>query len=846
MTLAKLDPFASSGNDQTSTTAASLRFLLLGDVGVGRSAFIDTFISTLEGINSNVSLEEHFPQPNTVSSASPQSFSLPTVHVQTAPVIGDSGVGAGAGARARAGTEIGTGATGENSTSASLPLDDPLGLMPPKVQTPSRDLWFVTLPGYSSTTNPSSVLSMTDDYLNHHLITTTSIFSPTIASAQLAWFLMAGARAHTLPTVAFYFVLYELKPIDILYMKLIHERVNLVPIITKADTVSSRELWILKRRMIRQLKLNEIQFHTFGMDMETVETMANNHQRGAVPFAVSTRRDEEGRLVQSELGHLIKLCVYEQFRHSQEEAARKVVEWRRAFGPSAKPPTTVAEKVWGERQVIAKVSRPDLASSLAADTRPTELTALEGALADDREYEAQFNSLYTSYKDTSINVSSPVQELSTKPSYGTESLYMSPTLLAAQARLSLIHETTGMSVDPSDRPNIIMDDKVNTVQAVAQGQQFATPGGAGNEGSKFKVEIPNSYYKPLPAINQQPQQQQYHQLSPDGSFAMAGGYQPPGTTYLVPDLYQAALLSMPGEQMVDIWEATELGDITTVQKLLNNGVSPDQRNTSRSTLLHRAAWQGSRPFAMMSLLISYGANVNLANENGNTVLQNVLMKHDDPALIKLLLDNGAETNIPNKEGMNTLEVAALFNKLDSAKYLLEHDLASSEPLSIVNALARTRNTDKKVMKTLLKSWQGKEGEKRRSDLAERLLNPNQQYQQQQQQPSPIQGHAASVGGGGFHTHDRSLSQLQNQSQSQITDSTSVHSVDTHKGGDGNATSSKASSIHYEGTENGTGSSSSISTPQSSGTQQSKHTSRFNLKTMRAAAPSMSNLFSRKP
>ncbi|KAF9943229.1 hypothetical protein BGZ65_001132, partial [Modicella reniformis] len=76
--------------------------------------------------------------------------------------------------------------------------------------------------------------------------------------------------------------------------------------------------------------------------------------------------------------------------------------------------------------------------------------------------------------------------------------------------------------------------------------------------------------------------------------------------------------------------------------------------------------------------------------------------------------------IPNKEGMNTLEVAALFNKLDSARYLLESDLASSEPQSILNALQRARGPDKKAMKALLKSWQGKDGERKRADLIERL------------------------------------------------------------------------------------------------------------------------------
>lgn len=346
----------------------------------------------------------------------------------------------------------------------------------------------------------------------------------------------------------------------------------------------------------------------------------------------------------------------------------------------------------------------------------------------------------------------------------------------------VIHHSTGMVVDPSNRPSEIMDaDTVNTVHArlTTEGDHFAGD-------SVFKVEIPNSgmSYQPgtvdSSGVNgaevydatQQHQQQQQQQP-----------YLYQGETYLVPpgDLYQAAFMagtgeypvinastsnlgnmggmvvSMDGQHIPDIWEAAELGDLAIVQYHLNNGVSPDQRNSSKSTLLHRTAWQGTHPYAVMRLLISYGANVNLANENGNTVLQNVLMKHDDPQLIKLLLDNGAEAMILNKEGMNTLEVAALFNKLESARYLLENDLSSSEPQSIVNALQRAKSPDKKAVKNLLKSWQGKDGERKRFDLMQRLQAPEAaQHKQLKQQ------HQAST--------------------SASNDGASIHSFETTKGG----------------------------------------------------------------
>ncbi len=238
------------------------------------------------------------PATSTSATTNPSPISLPTVRVRTDPIL------------------------------QQQHKSDPLGLLPPAVATPARDVSFVTLPGYSSTTNPSKVLSLTDDYLNHHLLTTTNVFSSTISPSQLAWFLISGSSAHSLPTCAFYFVLYELKPIDILYMKLIHERVNLVPILTKADTLSPKELWVLKRRMIRQLKLNGIGFHTFGHDLETVERMAAQRQWGGSPFVVSSHRDQQGGLFESELRSLVRTCLYDRVRYLQEEAARKVIAWR--------------------------------------------------------------------------------------------------------------------------------------------------------------------------------------------------------------------------------------------------------------------------------------------------------------------------------------------------------------------------------------------------------------------------------------------------------------------------------------------------------------------------------------
>ncbi|KAF8924564.1 hypothetical protein BGZ58_001667 [Dissophora ornata] len=684
---------------------------------------------------------------------------------------------------------------------------------------------------------------MTDDYLGHHLHTTTSIFSPSIASSQLAWFLISGSGAHSLPTCAFYFVLYELKPVDILYMKLIHERVNLVPIITKADTLSQKELWVLKKRMIRQLKLNGINFHTFGLDLATVEKMTEQRQWGAAPFVVSTRRDRDGNLFQSDLQQLVKMCLYERLRHLQEDAVHKVIAWREAFGPSDIPPTTQAERFWGARAngnhpatmtpvdthfTGLQSSPPPLLEAQSVSqqhitpTLPPPLTFHNGNVAVST-YSGATSPTHPYPEDVAVGLVSPrllnanatisyVPATSYAPSSRPDSVGS-----ASQARLNFMLQTTGMTVDSSTRPNVIMgENSMNTVQTLAQGSfvdTYYSPGKeehnsllqghsnmGGEQGFPFKVEVPNSILSYQPAM-----------------LPTAGGIGSPPSS----------------ENLADIWEAVELGDLAAVQRHLNSGTSPDQRNSSRSTLLHRAAWQRNKPFPVMGLLISHGANVNLTNENGNTVLQNILMKHDDPMLLKLLLDNGAESTILNKEGMNTLEVAALFNRLESTEYLLENDILSSEPESIANALQRARGPDKKATKALLRSWQGKEGEKKRADLIERIQNPGLNNHPTNKSQVQLQ-------------ENKSVTQFPNQSQTQIPDGMSVNSFDTNKGGDGPSDSSSMAGSQNEGQEYiGASTGPPSSSTSSTQTSHPKHAGRFNLKTMRAAAPSMNNLFGRK-
>ncbi len=53
----------------------------------------------------------------------------------------------------------------------------------------------------------------------------------------------------------------RLKPLDIEFMKQLHSKVNIVPVIAKADTLTKKEVLVLKQRIIQQIEENGIKVY---------------------------------------------------------------------------------------------------------------------------------------------------------------------------------------------------------------------------------------------------------------------------------------------------------------------------------------------------------------------------------------------------------------------------------------------------------------------------------------------------------------------------------------------------------------------------------------------------------
>ncbi|KAG0380817.1 hypothetical protein BGX24_004664 [Mortierella sp. AD032] len=177
----------------------------------------------------------------------------------------------------------------------------------PTGMVPAENIVLHDFVGYGETLDASRNIDRVDAFLTEQYHATRSLFGPSIsplsttshprpASAGqqpvlqpfLEQLLVDSSMAHTLPDACLYFVLYDLKPVDIHFMKRIMRHVNLIPILAKADTLSINQLWKAKSRILKQLEENKIDFFQFGYSLEDLKEMAAEKMAGGPPFVLST------------------------------------------------------------------------------------------------------------------------------------------------------------------------------------------------------------------------------------------------------------------------------------------------------------------------------------------------------------------------------------------------------------------------------------------------------------------------------------------------------------------------------------------------------------------------------
>ncbi|KAI7872365.1 Septin-domain-containing protein [Spinellus fusiger] len=81
---------------------------------------------------------------------------------------------------------------------------------------------------------------------------------------------------------------HALKPLDVEFMRRLHTRVNLIPVIAKADTLTEEEVTAFKQRILADIHYHKIQIYQApAYEYDDKETVAENREiMSKIPFAV--------------------------------------------------------------------------------------------------------------------------------------------------------------------------------------------------------------------------------------------------------------------------------------------------------------------------------------------------------------------------------------------------------------------------------------------------------------------------------------------------------------------------------------------------------------------------------
>lgn len=193
------------------------------------------------------------------------------------------------------------------TTSTTASTDNDTSATPSGTLLPADNIVLHDFVGYGQSLDARQTIDRVEAFLSEQYTATRNLFGSAItplstlsaapANGQpslLEQLLVDSTMAHSLPDACLYFILYDLKPVDIAFMQRIMRHVNLIPILAKADTLSVNQLWKAKARILKQLQDNGIEFYQFGFTIDELREMATENLAGGPPFALSTAQLEQG------------------------------------------------------------------------------------------------------------------------------------------------------------------------------------------------------------------------------------------------------------------------------------------------------------------------------------------------------------------------------------------------------------------------------------------------------------------------------------------------------------------------------------------------------------------------
>jgi len=123
---------------------------------------------------------------------------------------------------------------------------------------------------------------------------------------------------------------------------------------------------------------------------------------------------------------------------------------------------------------------------------------------------------------------------------------------------------------------------------------------------------------------------------------------------------------------IDLFEAIERDDAQRAATCLNSGASVNARDSVGTTLLMRAAERGC--LDCVELLLSRGADIDLADTEGDTALSYAVARPSNVQVIGALLLKGANPNARRADGTTILMDNVRDELLDNTKLLIERGI----------------------------------------------------------------------------------------------------------------------------------------------------------------------------
>ncbi|KAI9204071.1 Septin-domain-containing protein [Polychytrium aggregatum] len=273
----KADEFKNAVSKRVPENIGSLRVAFVGDSGIGKTSLMTKFLA-----QEDIKIRDPLP---------PADASMSICEIRASTVATD------------------------NLLLNELPMN----------------LTFVDTPGFGVQTDAMHVIRAINDYYIGQFKKTDAIFSNNIPPVNLIRFVRGNTGAHSHIVVTVYAILHRLTNVDLVYMRNIAHLCNLVPVLIKSDSLTSKAVFDLKKSILAALKKEGIKMYNFGFTDDELQFCAENHISHVPPFAVSSDVEDGPQLgSENEFDTLYRHILHIHIDTLRYEAAAKFAQWREA------------------------------------------------------------------------------------------------------------------------------------------------------------------------------------------------------------------------------------------------------------------------------------------------------------------------------------------------------------------------------------------------------------------------------------------------------------------------------------------------------------------------------------